>query len=168
MALRKVTFNDSPVRAADHGALFAGIISDGIVNGCNMSVSNGEVSFGAGYFIVAGRLIENNSDDFSINVRGNNIAQIVLALDISDDDADINEMLDVRGAADINSLAPLTKTDINDGRHYEYEFEIAVINVTNNTIVRQMPLASRPIRVLDSIPESWSTYPDGIYLIKES
>lgn len=167
MALRKVTFNDSPVRAADHGALFAGIISDGIINGCDISFNNGIVSIGSGFFIVAGRLIENNSV-LTKNVSGNNIVQLVLALDISDDDTDINDMIEIRGATDINSLTPLVKTDINDGLHYTYEFEIAVVNTTNTTIIRKMPLASRPIHVLESIPASWSTYPDGIYLIKES
>ena len=169
MALRKVTFNDSPVRAADHGALFAGIIADGIINGCNISVSNGVASIGAGYFVVAGRLIENNAD-LTINLtnQGGNIVQVVLALDLSDDDATLTSMIDVRGKSDINQLDPLTKTNINDGVHTDYEFEIAVFNVSNNEVIRQMPVASRPINVLESIPSSWTGYSDGIYLIKSN
>lgn len=167
MALRKITFNESPVRARDHGALFSGILADGIINGCEVSVNNGSASISQGYLIVAGRLIENNSNMQNINISGGNVAQIVLRIDISSDDVDLNNSIFVRHAPDVSSLDPLTKMDINNGTDTIYEFEIAVIDVTNNTIIRKMPICARPIHVLNSIPASWNDRPDGIYLIKE-
>ena len=167
MALRKVTFNNASVRAADHGAIFAGILADGIINGCAISVSSGTASIAKGYFIAAGRLIENNAS-LTKNVSGGNVAQIVLAINLSDDTTTLDSMLEVRTAADVGSLTPLVQNDINDGVNTLYEFEIAVIDVNQNTIIRQMPMIARPIQILDAIPASWSGYKDGIYLVKQA
>lgn len=168
MAFRKVTFNGANVRAADHGALFAGILADGVVSGCDISVAGGVVSITAGYFVAAGRLIENNAvKSFDMASHGP-VCRIRLHIDVSEDNTDINNMIQYDDVNDVASLGALTKEDINGGVGTIYDLEIAVINVTTNSIIRKMPQVARPINVLDALPASWTGYDNGIYLIKSS
>lgn len=170
MSFRKITFNNANVRAADHGAIFAGILADGIIKGCDLSVSGGTVSMTSGYFVVAGRLIENNATKtFSMSGHGP-VCRIYLLIDISNDDTSLESMVVYEDVNDAASLDTLVRGDINGGNGTQYAFEIAVVDVTNNAFIRTMSVCARPISVLDAVPtgNDWSGYSDGIYLVKES
>lgn len=170
MAFRKVIFNGANVRAADHGAIFAGILADGIVKGCDITVGSGIVSMSEGYFVAAGRLIENNATKtFSMSGHGP-VCRIALQIDVSDDEASLESMVVYEDVNDVTSLSSLVRGDINGGNASIYSLELAVINTTENSVIRKMPICARPILVIDSIPtgDDWTGYADGIYLVKQS
>lgn len=170
MSLRKITFENSSVRAADHGALFAGILADGIISGCDISVESGQIAISPGFFIAAGRLIQNNND-LTNSGFSNNIVQIVLEIDTSDENASLDTMLKWYQVQDIATANEheFVRQDINAGGvNVRYDLEIAVIDISQSTIIRKMPICARPINVLDAVPAVWDGYADGIYLIRSS
>ena len=58
-----ITFDARMVRARDDGIVRSKIFGDGILTGCNIAYSGKNLTIGAGYFIVAGRLIEVTSPE---------------------------------------------------------------------------------------------------------
>lgn len=172
MSLQKVTFNNAHVQAADHGALFSGIIKDGIISGCDITVSDGTISISPGYFVAAGRLIHNNN---TITNSGftNNIIQIILEVSVVNDTDTLDSMLKWYQVTDVATANEhvFTKQDINvGGANTRYDLEIAVIDVSQSIIVRKMPVcvSANPLNILDEVPTNWSGYPNGIYIIKDT
>lgn len=56
MAVNGVTYSNQKVSAADHGALFRLLVSDGVLSGCGVSYRYDTVTFSAGAFVICGRL----------------------------------------------------------------------------------------------------------------
>ena len=174
MSFRKIVFNGANVRAADHVAIFAGVLADGSLNGCEFDISPAEntLSMSKGYFIAAGRLIENNSDtDFSYSTSGGSYVQIKLRIDVSSDNISLdNKIVTTYGTNENDANFELTKQSINGGNGTIYDVELVVADITNGTIVRNMPYVSRPIHVINALPDNndWSGYADGIYLIRQT
>lgn len=160
MSLRKVVFDNATVSARDFGAAFAGICADGRIVGAAVSYSGGVISIGVGYIAACGRIIENTTA-ISLTPSGTGVAQIVLVVNVSTGTVSI----ETRTATSESALAALTQNDINDGTSTTYEMEVALINLTEGTLVRSMGMAARPIRIVGAVPTASS--PDGIYLVTE-
>ncbi len=123
MALQKVIFPSSTVTASNLGALFAGVLKDGAVDGCAVTFSGGAVNLAEGYLIACGRLIHNNAV-ISQPVPGSGAAQVVLVIDASGTGT---LTLAVRTAETDSGLPALTQEDINNGVDTDYELEIALV-----------------------------------------
>lgn len=160
MSLRKVIFDNATVTAKDFGAAFAAICADGRITGAAVSFSGGTVGIATGYLVACGRLIENTTA-ITVTPTGTGVAQIVLVLNVSTGTVSVES----RVASSESALTPLTQDNINDGSHTTYEAELALVNLTEGTLVRSMGMAARPIYVTDTVPTSSSR--DGIYLVTE-
>ena len=136
MAINPITFDGEHVAARDHGALFRGILSDGKINGCNVIFNGASVTIGKGYLVSCGRLIEIDSNT-SIEVSGTGYSQVILNIDLSED---LPYLSAVTSAS--QSFPALTQEDINDGVHQTYQMQVAVINLSNNSVIKQMDNAA--------------------------
>ena len=61
MALQKIIFPSSSVTATNFGALFAGVLNDGAIDGLSITYNAGNVGIDTGYLLACGRLIYNNA-----------------------------------------------------------------------------------------------------------
>ncbi len=123
MALQKIIFPSSTVTAVSLGALFAGILQDGSVDGCAVIYQGGAVNLAEGYLVACGRLIHNNAA-ISQAVPSVGAAQVVLVIDASGAGT---LSLTVRTADTEGGLPALTQEDINNGVDTDYELEIALV-----------------------------------------
>ena len=174
MSFRKIVFDGANVRAADHAAIFAGVLADGILKGCELSVSSSEhiIGMSKGFFIGAGRLIENNSStvSFNYNPSSGSVVQIKLRIDISSENNVLdNGIVVTYGTSATDPNFTLTKQDINGGSGTVYDVELILVDTTSGSIIRKMPVSARPIHVIESVPtgNDWTGYSDGIYLVKQ-
>ncbi len=138
MALQKIIFPSAAVTANNFGAIFAGILSDGAVNGCAVSYSGGVVSVAAGYLVAHGRLIYNN-DTLTVAVSGSGVAQVVLVIDASGTGT---LTVSARYAATEGELSPLVQEDINNGVDFTYELELACVDVAGGHLLRSLGTAA--------------------------
>lgn len=130
MALQGITFDNQSVAARDHGALFAGILKDGIVAGCDLSYTGATLSMATGYIIACGRLIRNTAAQ-SVNVTGTSgYSQVILTVDVSNDGT--------FSFSSVNAVTPsfpaLTQEDINDGVSTTYQMELCVCEMDGSGI----------------------------------
>lgn len=158
MSLRKVGFPRSTATAADQANIYAAL-ADGRLAGCAVTCSGGIVGVAKGYLIARGRLIENTAA-LSVPVSGAGVAQVVLTVQLGDPDT---VSVAARTAASEGALTPLVQDDINDGVHTTYEMELALVELSSGTLLRTMPMAAWPIRVVSAAPAAGS--PDGLYFV---
>lgn len=138
MALQKITFSDALVTAADHGALFAGILTDGMLGGAEITYAGGNVGIPVAYLIACGRLIQNDAS-LSVAVSGaSGVAQVVLIVSVSGSGSLSTA---VRTAVSVDALPALTQEDINDGVSTTYEVELAVVDLAAGTLLRSLGAA---------------------------
>lgn len=159
MSLRKIIFDSSTVNARDLGAALAGICADGRVSGCEVSYSAGTVGIAKGFLMAHGRLIENTAA-IAEAVSGTGVAQLVLVVSVSGTGS---VSVAVRTATSESALTALTQDDINDGSHTTYEVELALVDLSENTLVRSIGMASYPIHVVEAAPASGAA--DGLYFV---
>lgn len=159
MALSGVTFDGCSVSARDHGVLFHGLLPDGVLRGCEVSLSGSTVTIAIGYLVACGRVIEVESAT-SVAVTGTQYSQIVLTVNLSGPTFTLSCV-----NASSTSFPALTQDDINDGSSTTYQVEIAVIDVANAEIMRSIDTVALPIRIVDTVPTASSA--DGIYLVTE-
>lgn len=130
MALQGITFDNQSVAARDHGALFAGILNDGMIAGCELSFSGSTLSIATGYLIACGRLIRNTAAQ-SVNVSGSSgYSQVILTIDVSNGGTFSFSSVN----AGTPSFPALTQEDINDGVSTTYQMEICVCEMDGSGI----------------------------------
>lgn len=125
--IKGVTFDMQSPTAKNHGALFNGILTDGILQGCEITTSGRTVYIEPGYLIVAGRLIQISAlEAVEIFATTGNV-QLVLNADMSKAaSADIFEQCYFTTVAEGTEL---TKEDINDNGVL-YQVTIATISAS--------------------------------------
>ena len=131
MAFQKITFPSSTLTAVNFGALFAGTLSDGSVDGCEVSYSGGTLTITAGYLVACGRLIYTNAS-LTQTVTGTGVRQVLLVIDASGTGS-----LTVK----VQDEATLTQEDSNNGSDTDYELELAAIDMSTGTMIRSLPVA---------------------------
>lgn len=158
MSLKKIGFDSTTATAADQANIYAAL-ADGRLAGCAVTCSGGIVGVAKGYLIACGRLIENTAA-LSVPISGTGVAQVVLTVQLGDPDT---VSVAARTAASEGALTPLVQDDINDGVHTTYEMELALVDLSSGSLVRSMPMAAWPIRVVSAAPEAGA--PDGLYFV---
>ena len=158
MSLKKIGFDSATATAADQANIYAAL-ADGRLAGCAVTCSGGIVGVAKGYLIAHGRLIENTSA-LSVSVSGTGVAQVILTVQLGAADT---VTVAYRTAETEGALPALVQDDINDGTHSKYEMEIALVDLAENTLLRSMPMAAWPIRVVDAAPEQGAA--DGLYFV---
>ena len=139
MALRKVVFDSATVAAKDFGALFAGTLTDGRVDGCDVSYAGGSVSVAVGYLIACVRLIQNNAA-LTVTPEGSTgVAQIVLVVNLTGSGT---VSVATRYASSAAALSALTQDDINDGSSTLYELELALVDLEAASLLRSLAQAA--------------------------
>ena len=117
--LRGVTFKDMFVRPPDDAAIFARVLSDGIVDGCAMSAAGSTLHLTAGRLIACGREGGIASAlDIPIAGASSGYARLVLSVDMSASASasDFKQVrLDVEYSATLGGFEDLTQDDINNG-----------------------------------------------------
>lgn len=158
MSLKKIGFDSSTATAADQANIYAAL-ADGRLAGCAVTYAGGAVGVAKGYLIAHGRLIENTSA-LSVSVSGTGVAQVILTVQLGAADT---VTVAYRTAETEAALPDLVQDDINDGTHSKYEMEIALVDLAENTLLRSMPMAVWPVRVVAAAPEQGAA--DGLYFV---
>ena len=149
MSIAGVTFDNQSPTAKDHGALFAGILTDGIIQGCGISYSGANVTIGTGYYIVAGRLCKISAAETKVLTGTSGYARIIAAVDLSGtatEDTFSQATITVDYAATSTGFPSLTQEDVNwNGTLYQMELAVLTLGSGGATgIVRKAPQAHNP------------------------
>lgn len=122
--MAKGVFWDNEVLTAKGlGAMAKMALSDGILNGCAMSLSTGTLIIGAGHIIISGRVVHLDGSDSVDLSSASGTVYITVELNISSGDITIG----------YSAAAPESSSDINLSGT-EYTGWIAAVNLTSNTI----------------------------------
>lgn len=136
--IRGVTFTYQTVAAVDHGTLFKNIFdADGILKGCEISFSGSGITLGAGYLMVAGRLIQNTAAVTLTADASGAYSRLLVTIDTTlpastDDFQQVSFTLDY--AATPTGFAALTQDDINAGTGNVYQAALCVFAMTGATV----------------------------------
>ena len=143
--IQGITFDNQVVTAKDHGRLFHCLLRDGVVSGCGITKTNTSITVGAGYLLVAGRLIRITAAQtlyitlpsspgyfrvlVTVNLTGTatttDFAQVSLTTEFSRSLTDFRE---------------LTQEDVNgSGTLYEYELCIVYSLTSGITYITRQP-----------------------------
>lgn len=137
MAIRGVTFNNQEVAATDHGTLFDSIFGDGILKGCAISYSGSNITIGAGYLIISGRLIQNTANATLTASASGAYCRVLVTIDTSlpsttSDFQQVSFGLDY--AATPTGFAPLTQNDINAGTGNVYQAALIIFAMIGSSV----------------------------------
>ena len=82
--LTGVTFKNAKVRPLDDAAVFASVVTDGIANGCELSIAGATLNLGAGNIIACGRNIKvPAAQAIAVTGASSGYARLVLTIDLS-------------------------------------------------------------------------------------
>lgn len=125
--IKGITFDMQSPTAKNHGALFNGILSDGILQGCEITASGRTVYIEPGYIVAAGRLIQISAlEAVEIFATTGNV-QLVLNVDMSK--ASTAETFEQCYFTTVTEGTELTKEDINSNGVL-YQVAVAVIGAS--------------------------------------
>ena len=136
MAIQGITFDNQLVSARDDGTIFAGILEDGIVKGCALNYTGNTLTIGAGYFVIAGRLLRLTSNEPVTTQASGAVARITLELDMTGEATEDNftqARIFAQYAANVSSLPDLVQDDIN-GIGTIYQIEICILELNQGNI----------------------------------
>ena len=150
------TFPNQKVTAVAHGALFAGIIKDGILAGCALAYSGSNLTIGAGFFAEAGRELEIVSAETVAVTQLTGYARVKAVIDTTAA-ATASSFLQfswaVDYAASVGGFAALTQEDINlSGSTYEMQFCILSLGSGGITGVAVQPETGKSRPAFASAP----------------
>jgi len=146
MALEGKTYNDQiRVQAQDHGAMQRAMLRswDGVLQGCEVTVSDNKIYIAHGWFMACGRLTHINGQEIiePTDLITNGYIRLRYCINLS---ADITEGVFTQGywAWDYSAtteFTQLTQEDINtDGTLYDIEFCVCQISTGNITAVTRV------------------------------
>lgn len=158
MSIHGVTFDNQSPTAKDHGALFAGILYDGILKGCNITYFGTTISISPGYIIIAGRLFQVSSSE-SVGTSGSSsYARLKAKVDLSGTSTEetfsqVSFLVDY--ASTESGFSDLTQQDIN-GSGTTYEIELAIFRRTSTAIQEKVSQAhpAKPFLYGASLPST--------------
>ena len=139
MAIQGIIFDNQLVRSKDFGALFSGILEDGILKGCAIDFTGNQLTVGAGYLIIAGRLVRLTSAHTTETTASGTVARVVVEIDLNATatETDFSQVsFLVQYAANESSLPALVKDDINGGTGTKYQAELCVLALNQGNIDR--------------------------------
>lgn len=137
MSIRGVTFPNQTVAAVDHGVLFERAFSDGIIKGCAVTFTGSTITIGAGYLIVAGRLIQNTADATITAAASGSFARLKVVIDTTlpsttSSFQQVSFSLDY--AASASGFSALTQDDINAGTGNTYEAALCIFSMSGPSV----------------------------------
>lgn len=149
MSIAGVTFDNQSPTSKDHGALFAGILTDGIIQGCGISYSGTNVTIATGYYIVAGRLCKISAAETKVLTGTSGYARIIAAVDLSGTATEDNfnqATITIDYAASATGFTALTQEDVNwNGTLYQFELAVLSLGTSGATgITRKASQAHSP------------------------
>lgn len=136
MAIQGITFDNQLVSARNDGALYSGILEDGIINGCVLNYTGNTLTIGAGYVIIAGRLLRLTSNETVTTQASGAVARITLELDMTGEATEDNftqARIFAQYAANVSSLPDLVQDDIN-ASGIIYQMEICILELNQGNI----------------------------------
>lgn len=162
MAVRGSTFTNQIFAAADHGAVFAQAVSDGILNASTaVTVSGKVVTLPSGLYVVGGRVIEFTTAQAITIAATSGYARLRLQINLGGASTPtqftvVNIFTDT--ATTITGFTPLVQNQINlTGVIYEIEMAVVLCGASH-TLQRQIQQAYVNRRVISvSVPTTaWS------------
>ena len=134
--LTGVTFKNAKVRPLVDAAVFAFVVTDGIANGCELSIAGATLNLGAGNIIACGRNIKvPAAQAIAVTGASSGYARLVLTIDLSASE-DQQIKLDMEYAASESGFSSLTQEDINDGGTV-YQTEIVRVKLGSSGITER-------------------------------
>lgn len=136
--IQGITFDNQVVTAKDHGRLFHQMLSDGVISGCAITKTATSVTVGAGYLLVAGRLIRlTSAQTLTIalpSVGGFSRVLVTINLSGTATASQFNQVtLSTEFATAVANFRTLTKGDVN-GAGTLYEYELCVLRVLTSGV----------------------------------
>lgn len=166
--IKGVTFDMQSPTAKNHGALFAGLLTDGILNGCEITSAGKACYIGPGYIMIAGRLVQVSSTE-TVNIAATSgYANIVLNVDLSQEAT--RQSFGQAYFSVVNSDSAtdpaLTQNDVNDnGLLYQILIAKYAANSNSITLQKTYPKARSSAKmvgtVYSSVPTDLSGFEEG-------
>lgn len=131
MPFEGVNFDNQQCLAKDDGAVYAALLTDGVLSGCSISFSGGNVSVGAGRLMIKGRQVRVPSTQTSALSQTSGYARIRIRLDmtaVSEEDDFRQVVSAVDYASTVGGFPALVQTDINAAGSY-YDFVLCVVSL---------------------------------------
>lgn len=136
MAIQGITFDNQLVSARNDGALYSGILEDGIINGCVLNFTGNTLTIGAGYVIIAGRLLRLASSETVTTQASGAVARVTFELDMNreaTEESFTQARIFVQYAANVSQLPDLVQDDIN-GSGTIYQMELCILELNQGNI----------------------------------
>lgn len=139
MAVKGKTFDGQDVGSIDDGMLYQAVIPDGVLVGCNASVSAGSVHLDRGAFIAGGRVVVIDGGETYTpgDLEQSGYMRLVYKINLSLEPVE-GEWAQGSWEHDYSattSFVPLVQGDINGGGDTVYEVELCVVSITNGAFV---------------------------------
>lgn len=131
-----MNFDNQKVTAKDHGALFSGILTDGILEGCEVSYSGATVNVSTGWFILSGRQVKIESTETKAITGTSGYARMKVAIDLSgtaSKDSFTQAEIQVDYASTIEGFPALEKENVNTSG-IVYQAELAVLSLGSSGV----------------------------------
>ena len=149
MAIKGVVFDNQAVIAKDHGALFAGMVTDGILRGCAITHTGADLKIGSGHLIAKGRLMKLAAVETVTMTQTSGYARVAVKVDLSGTATETTfaqASFDVKYAASASGFPALTKQDVNStGSVYEMELCIVQLGAGGISSIVSQCGAARPL-----------------------
>lgn len=144
--LKGIVFDNQTMTPKAFARALERCLSDGILQGCGITFSGANVTLGAGYLLVKGRVIQvaSAATEATSPTYANGYGRLKLSLDLSQtSSATINHqaLISVEFASSETGFDVLTQDDIN-GSGTLYEIALAVFRYTNSQITSLTQLVS--------------------------
>ncbi len=169
MAINGIVFdNQAPTAKGIRGG-FASALSDGIVDGCDISYNGNIISMSPGILNVAGGLVSITGYE-NVSVTGTSgYARVSIVLDLSrtSTEQEFNQVyFEVDYSSSANGFNTLIKNDVNIGTGTIYKAELCVVSLGSSGVtgIVRKAIASAKLQYGDTLP---SDAPEGtIFLLK--
>jgi len=127
--IRKITFTGETVTAADDGAIFAAMLTDGVLN-AGVSCASGKANVTAGYFIVGGRLCAVTATESLTLDTSKAVNRVYATVNVSSGTVTVA----IDSATSVSAFAALTKGNINGGSDSNYSAALAYIYISSGSV----------------------------------
>ena len=129
--IQGINFDNQSPTAKDHGVLFSGMLSDGILFGCEISYAGENATVGAGYYIAKGRQCRITAAETKTLTGTSGYARLKAIVDLSGVASETSfsqASIAVDYASSLDGFPALTQEDVNAAGTL-YEIELAVLTL---------------------------------------
>lgn len=159
MSIQGVFFQEQILTPQGLGAFGASALTDGILQGCAVSVSGSSVTVGAGHILIGGRVVQITAAETLTADRAMGFARVLASIDLTaaaTEETFAQVTLGLDYAAAPGDFAALTQEDINGGGGTSYTGWIALADLSAGEAERRISTGGGPVKLWENPSSSAS------------